>query len=276
MASNNHMSWRLIISEPMRGHENMALDEAILESVGKGDAPPTLRLYAWEPPCLSLGYAQSMDDVDPERLRASGWEVVRRPTGGRAILHADEVTYSIALPIDHPHASGSILDSYRHLSKGLVAGLKLLGVDVSVQAPGGATESPNDNPVCFEVPSPYEITAAGKKLLGSAQVRRRTALLQHGTLPLCGDITRITRVLRYADEGERSAAAKQVAHRAITVEDAAGRIVSWDEAVHAIAQGFSDALKVRFHRDDPSPIETECARALAMSHYQSNKWLARK
>src|SRR6476661_5955293 len=90
--------WRLIVDPAMDGATNMAVDEAILESVGRGDAPPTLRLYCWQPACLSLGYAQQASDADQDRIAANGWHLVRRMTGGRAILHIDELTYSVALP----------------------------------------------------------------------------------------------------------------------------------------------------------------------------------
>src|SRR5512142_2493749 len=88
-------TWRLLITAPARGAWNMAVDEAMLEHIGRGESMPTLRLYAWEPACLSLGQAQPYADVDRIRLRQRGWDVVRRPTGGRAILHTDELTYSI-------------------------------------------------------------------------------------------------------------------------------------------------------------------------------------
>jgi lipoate-protein ligase A len=93
----------------------MAVDEAILESVAVGTSPATLRLYDWSPACLSLGYAQDAEDVDLERLRARGWDLVRRPTGGRAILHADEITYAVIGPASDPRFAGGILDSYRRL-----------------------------------------------------------------------------------------------------------------------------------------------------------------
>src|SRR5260221_10544445 len=105
--------WRLIVDSPCDGPTNMAIDEAILEAVGKGDAPPTLRLFAWEPACLSLGYAQPVADIARDRLAGNGWDLVRRMTGGRAILHTDELTYSVTLPQDHPLVAGTILDSYR-------------------------------------------------------------------------------------------------------------------------------------------------------------------
>src|ERR1700694_1282876 len=117
-------AWRVLngrpIATPLNGALNMAIDEAILKAVGEATAPPTLRLYAWQPACLSLGYAQPGTDVDRARLAERGWDVVRRLTGGRAILHTDELTYSVAFPLDHRLAAGGIIDSYRRLSAALL------------------------------------------------------------------------------------------------------------------------------------------------------------
>src|SRR5258708_8109308 len=157
----------------------MAVDEAILDHAGRGASLPTLRLYAWAPPCLSLGYAQPFSDVDTARVAARGWEVVRRPTGGRAILHTDELTYSVIAPTDEPHVSGSILESYNRLALALLEAVqspdltaRALPLNVAMKENAVANHETH-NPVCFEVPSAYEITADGKKLIGSAQARRR-------------------------------------------------------------------------------------------------------
>ncbi len=195
--------WRLIIDEPCDGATNMAIDEAILEAVGRGDAPVTLRLYRWEPACLSLGYAQPVSDVDFARLAERNWHVVRRMTGGRAILHTDELTYSIALPLTHPLVSGTIPDSYRRLSSALMTALHKIGLDANADKRINTHAAPV-GPVCFEVPSDYEITASGKKLIGSAQVRKHNGALQHGSLPLCGDVSRICDALIFEDEGAAS------------------------------------------------------------------------
>src|SRR3972149_8392190 len=177
--------WRLLRHPPAGGAWNMAVEEAILESARKGEAPPTLRLYDWQPACLSLGFAQSLTDVDASALQQRGWDLVRRPTGGRAILHTDELTYSVIGPTSEPRLAGSILESYQRLSQALLHSLELLGLPVRQQSrPSGSGNGQANNPVCFEVPSDYEIALGGKKLVGSAQARRKGGLLQHGSLPL--------------------------------------------------------------------------------------------
>jgi lipoate-protein ligase A len=220
----------------------MALDEAMLENASAGRVPPTLRLYAWNPPCLSLGRAQPLEAVDLVRLQAEGWDWIRRPTGGRAILHTDELTYAVAGPMDHPDLGGGVLDSYRKLSAGLVRALEILGVRPDPPVETRVDEKGRNQPICFEVPSAYEITVGGKKLIGSAQVRRRGGVLQHGSLPLSGDLTRICRALRYKDEESRRAARERLTKHALTLEELLGHRVSWETAARALAQGFEEAL----------------------------------
>ncbi len=152
-------TWRVIYSPPASGAWNMAVDEAILEGVANGKSPPTLRLYAWDPPCLSLGYAQPISDVDLQALKSHGWQLVRRPTGGRAILHTDELTYSIIGRQDDPRLAGSVVESYQRLSQALLRALQSLGIPAIAEAnPALPAGSDPKGPVCFEVPSTYEIT----------------------------------------------------------------------------------------------------------------------
>ena len=260
-------AWRLLTTPAARGMWNMALDEAILESVGRGESLPTLRLYAWEPPCLSLGYAQPVSDVDLARLQARGWDLVRRPTGGRAILHTDELTYSIAAPSSDPRVAGSLLESYNRLARALVEALRSLGVPVEVHERAEVANVQNTNPVCFEVPSTYEITVGGKKLVGSAQARRKEGVLQHGTLPLSGDLGRIVDALAYPDEQSRQRAAERLLARATTVESALGRPVSWDQAARAFISAFEQVLDLDLQPGEISLAEHTRAEELAATKY---------
>lgn len=269
--------WRLLLTPPAPGAWNMALDEAILEAVGRRDALPTLRLYAWDPPCLSLGYAQPLSDVDLPRLRARGWDIVRRPTGGRAILHTDELTYSVIAPPDEPRLSGTLLESYNRLAAALLRALHILGLPAEIQskdvpAPGVV----NTNPVCFEVPSVYEITVGGKKLVGSAQARRREGILQHGTLPLTGDLTRILQVLAFPDGESRSRAAARLLQRATTVEGFLGRKISWDGAVQAFVTAFGEVLSLNLQAGELSAAERQRAQELVEKKYAHPEWMGRR
>jgi lipoate-protein ligase A len=262
-------TWRLLLHPvPARGAWNMAADEAILEACGRGESLPTLRLYAWAPPCLSLGYTQPLTDVDLSRLQSRVWDLVRRPTGGRAVLHTDELTYSVIAPPGEPRLSGTLLDSYRRLAQALVAALRTLGLPADIEVEShSAAAGRSANPVCFEVPSTYEITVRGKKLLGSAQSRRRDGILQHGSLPLTGDLARILQALAYPDEETRARAASRLLDRAATVESLLGRPVTWEAAAQAVVAAFRECLGLDLQEGELSAGERSRLAELAETKY---------
>ena len=268
--------WRLIFSPPAAGAWNMAVDEALLEGMNAENALPALRLYAWSPPCLSLGYAQPAGDVDQAALRQRGWEMVRRPTGGRAILHTDELTYAVIGPHNEPRLAGSVLESYQRLSRALLDALHRLQVPAHSQAQ--ALIPPGSDPkgaVCFEVPSNYEITVDGKKLIGSAQARRRDGVLQHGSLPLTGDLQRITQALVFPDAASRQAAARRLTDRATTVAESLGVQVTWEAAAQAFVDAFQDKLNIRFIEREFTSQECQRAEALIAEKYANPAWTLR-
>jgi len=253
----------------------MAMDETILESVGAGDSLPTLRLFAWTPPCLSLGFAQPLEDVNLDKLNAMGWDIVRRMTGGRAILHTDELTYSVICPIDEPRLAGGVLESYLRLSHALLNALKQLGVTALALPKGsdGPVAPKTNDPVCFEVPSNYEITVNGKKLVGSAQARKKTGILQHGTLPLHGDLTRILDILNHrTDPSEEKT---RLLHRATTLERVLNSRVTWEEAASAFVDAFKETLNLTFKESEPSKAELERIDALIEKKYAHPSWTRR-
>lgn len=256
------------------GAWNMAVDEAVLEHTSESGALPTLRLYEWEPACLSLGYAQPFADIDVIRLDRHGWEAVRRPTGGRAILHTDELTYSVIAQAQEPLMLGSVLESYNRLAGALLRAVKALGLAVEMKGDRGS-ESQAANPVCFEVPSAYEITVAGKKLIGSAQARRKEGVLQHGSLPLMGDLARITEVLVFADDSTRMDAAQRLLARATTIESALGHPVLWNDVAQAFIWAFEVELGIRLERGELSSSEQNTAENLVHEKYNSPAWTQR-
>ena len=281
-------TWRLVRSLPASGAWNMAVDDAILEASGGGLALPTLRLYAWTPPCLSLGYAQPVTDALPAVLEQRGWELVRRPTGGRAILHTDELTYSVAGPLNEPRLAGSVLESYRVLAAALLRALQILGVSAQAQEKPSAVPAstavnstansagpPNPNPVCFEAPSNYEITVQGKKLIGSAQARRKEGVLQHGSLPLCGDLSRIVQTLEFPDATARAQAAERLLARAATAEQSLGYPLAWEQAAQAFAGAFAEVLNIELIPTDLTPGELQRAGALLREKYAHPTWTTR-
>lgn len=262
--------WRLIYDYPTSGAQNMAVDEAILSA-----GIPTLRFYEWSPGCLSLGYGQKIAEVDDERAAAIGWDIVRRPTGGRAILHIDELTYSLVLPADDPIAGNGIIESYRQISNALMAGLQHLGIRPAAER--STERDPAHSPVCFETISHYEIAVSGRKLIGSAQMRRKEGVLQHGSLPLDGDIGRICDVLPYPDDDNREQARAQVRTRATTLADALdGQTVAWEVAAEAMADGFREIFDVDFAHAELSSAERGHVDQLVQVKYANPDWTARR
>jgi lipoate-protein ligase A len=264
-------TWRLINTGVSDGATNMAVDEAIMRSVAEDRSPPTLRFYGWAPPCVSVGYSQSVrKEVDLDRCRERGYTWVRRPTGGRALLHIDELTYSVVAPQGEARVAGDIITSYRRLSLGLVEGLRTLHGGVvqadRMETDGGLEKSA----ACFDVPSHYEVTAYGRKLVGSAQVRRNGVVLQHGALPLEGDISRLVDVLALP-EPDRVALRDKLLERAIALDVVVGRVVPFDEAVEALIRGFGSTLNLEFTPGELSQYEREAAERL-MSRYTGDEW----
>ena len=264
-----------MLTPPARGAWNMALDQTILEHIGRGESLPTLRLYAWEPACLSLGHAQPFADVDVSRLQARGWEVVRRITGGRAILHTDELTYSVIAPNDEPVIAGTVLESYNRLAQALLLAVKNLELPVEINNGVAQNDILHNNPVCFEVPSSYEITVDGKKLIGSAQARKKEGVLQHGSLPLTGDLARICEALVFENESARAEASKRLLARAATVESALGRVVSWEMAAQAFIQAFEAQLGLNLKRGELSESESKRTDELVKEKYDHPSWTER-
>lgn len=252
--------WRLLVErEPRTGAWNMALDEAIMDAVAAGHVPPTLRFYQWAPPCLSLGKRQPLDGIDLAACAADGVDVVRRATGGFAILHTDELTYSLATVPSDPRAAGAILDAYRSLSQGLLAGLAHLGLLARMNPvhPGASTGT---SAACFEAPSAYEIVVGDQKLMGSAQTRPAGRVLQHGSLPLRGDIARVARYLAYAEPSARAELAAHLRAHATTLADALGRDVTFAEAAAGLRAGFAEALCLTLVEDAATTAELAAAR----------------
>ncbi len=181
--------WRLLVDGALPGAVNMARDAAILEAVAGGDAPPTLRLYGWQPPCLSLGRHQGLEAADLGFCRAHGIDVVRRPTGGRALLHHHELTYAVAAPLGVGPIPHKLQDAYRRICTCLVRWCHELGTDAGL-TPGEinlSLPSPRSTVPCFEVPAGGEVVVGGRKLIGSAARTHGGAILQHGAILLDWD-----------------------------------------------------------------------------------------
>ncbi len=267
-------AWRVIYSEPSDGYANMAVDEAIMEAVGRELVPPTLRLYGWQPPAVSLGCFQELDgQVDLAALRSRGWDLVRRPTGGRAILHDDEVTYSVSVPQDMLKGGHSVLRSYRELSRGIQHGLELLGVRAEL----GNKPKPHDNAatggklpaICFTQSTRADMVAQGRKIVGSAQVRRDGTILQHGSVPLTLNVADHLVVMPTIG-GEDGAA--MLRRAAVGISELLGRAVSFDEVAEALVKGLARVLGVQMCRAELTELEQARAQELRTGKYATEQW----
>lgn len=266
-----HCLRRLIRSGPLPAADNMAVDEAIFEAVAAGLAPATLRIYGWQPPGVSLGYFQAVDEhVNLAAIAARGYGLVRRPTGGRAIIHHHEVTYSVCIRASALESGGSVLQSYRELSRGIEAGLALLGLPACI-APRDRERprKPAGLPaVCFAGALGGDMTVDGRKIVGSAQMRRGGAILQHGSIPLRIDLEEHAEILG----GPGGADAAVLRHAALGVGDALGREVSFAELAAAVEAGFAQAFGLELIPEDLSPGERARAERLVADKYATDEW----
>ena len=271
--TDHRRCWRLLQSGAADGAWNMAVDEALLEALVAGVGQPTLRLYAWQPPAVSLGFFQVLDGgISLTEIAARGFGLVRRPSGGRAILHQDEVTYSVTVPEDLVPDGQSVMGSYRSISRGIEAGLALLGV-------GATLAERRDMPrmkaaglptVCFAKAASCDMTVAGRKIVGSAQTRRRGVIMQHGSVPISIDPAEHLAVM--PGGGTDASSQRQLREAACGVADALGRPVSSEELSVALVQGFAERLDLELAPGELSPWEEAKAQELRDGKYATEAW----
>ncbi len=258
-------AWRLLIEPDADGATNMATDEALLDAYLRpqgAEAPPTLRLYGWNPATLSLGKGQSAAaSHDPVYLDTEGIGLVRRPTGGQAVLHEHERTYCVVGRLDRPPFSGGVLETYRRIAEALRSALETLGAEVST-ATRTSSEDPVRGPVCFNVPSSHELLHRGRKLVGSAQMRRRQAFLQHGSIPLRLDAARLGAAIGSPADDSLFAG----------LSDALGREPGRGELDAAIVAGFERGFAITLEPDEKTAWESQRVTGLRCWKYLSASW----
>lgn len=271
---------RLISDGPLDGAANMARDEALLESARQG-GPPAVRLYGWSRPTLSLGAHQPSSDVDLVACRARGIDLVRRPTGGGAVLHDAELTYAVAGRLGEPPFPSSVVGIYDTIAAALLAGFARLGVQaVASRSSGRGGPAPAH---CFSAPSAREILVAGRKLAGSAQLRRSGAFLQHGSILIDWDPSRIEDILSAGaptgtTPGLTTTGGAEGAHPAdgegsvTTLRAELGRTITIGEVGCAMAGGFIDHWGARFALGPLTPGEEEEAARLRSRKYLDALW----
>jgi lipoate-protein ligase A len=227
--------WRFLPCSSHDGFTNMAIDEAILLSFIEGHSPPTLRLYKFAPAAVTVGLSQKLAPNLVASVESQGFDVVRRPTGGRAVLHLNDLTYSF-IGGDSTRQDGflstSITTSYKQICQGLIAAFAILGIESELGAAGVGYRHLQD---CFLATTGCDLHHLGTKLIGSAQVRRRGAILQHGSVPLNQDPSLMSRILKEAEQSTPR-------HR--NLFDIAGREIGQDELEEAFQQGFAQTFGV--------------------------------
>jgi lipoate-protein ligase A len=239
----------------------MAADEAMLAAHARGETPATLRFYRWRPAAVSMGRFQKVESaLDLDACRALGVEVVRRPTGGRAILHEEsEITFSVVIAEAALGATG-VMASYAVLARGIVAGLRRLGVQARLVEKGGERRvvPSAPDPMCFAAKARCDVEVGGRKIVGSAQVHRGGVILQQNSLPIAVDLGRCGRVF-----GADPSVPSGMAHTATDLQTALGRAVAPGEVIAAFSEGFAHALDLRLVPGDLT--EAERAEAFALS-----------
>jgi lipoate-protein ligase A len=233
------MQWRLISDGNLPGARNMARDAALLEAVSSGESAPTLRLYGWDPPCLTLGKHQGFEAVDLEFCRGADIDVARRPTGGRALLHHLELTYSVIAPLGEPPLPTALQQAYRMICGGLVAACRDLGIDAELT--GGEVNLRLPNPTstvpCFEAPAEGEVVVRGRKLIGSAMRSHSGFVLQHGAILLDWDGPLQSGAMGLADDST-------LRPHVTTFADELGRPVSRDEVEPVVSNALAEHLGI--------------------------------
>ena len=268
-------TWRYLPYAVYSGAENMAIDEALLLTMAKAVEPqPVLRFYGWSPATLSLGYAQSYHkEVDEEACLAEGIEIIRRPTGGRAVLHQYELTYSVIAPEHDPHVSGTVTQSYLRISQALLTGLKAVGVPAEMVACGGLNEASSS--ACFDAPSWYELVVDGRKLVGSAQVRKEGMLLQHGSILLHFDADLLFGLLKFPNGELRQRLLTGFKTKACALDEVWTHPIEREDLEREICSGFCEIMGIKLIRSQLTEQEKALEEEVLLK-YQSAEWTKKR
>ncbi len=250
------LSGRLLSDPALPGRYNMALDRAVQICVEDGDSPPSLRLYRWEVPTATLGRFQRIDTVDLDFAESQGITLARRFTGGRGVLHDDELTYSFVASRTHGIPAG-VKQSYLHISKALVAAFTALGVDVAIEQ---GTQKASLTGSCYLTSTPADLCSGAAKLSGSAQVWLGDTVLQHGCFVRSRDVDREATVFRL--DAKQTQALR---NGASTLADLLDEVPDINTMAHAIASSFSSTMGIDFVAGSYSERELKLAQELAES-----------
>lgn len=274
--------WRFVHTKACSAAMNMAVDEAIMTAHSEGKVPPTVRFYTWEPATLTIGYFQkAKEEVNFEELEKRNLGFVRRPTGGRAVLHDQELTYSIIVNESYPGLPRNVTEAYRVLSEGLLEGFRKLGLDAEMarldeQGRFAAASSA----ACFDSPSWYELVVEGRKVAGSAQTRQQGVVLQHGSILLDLDVDLLFELLRFPSERVKQRLKQTFNRKAVAINDllrtSGQHPVTLEDVEPAFFEGFEKGMGIQLKEETLTPYEHALAEELVRSKYGSTEWNFRR
>jgi lipoyl(octanoyl) transferase len=273
------MNFRIIKSGKKSPAENMAIDEAIFECVQDGKSLPTIRFYDWEPSTVSCGYNQEAEkEIDFALLKKKGFGFVRRPTGGRVVLHDNEVTYSVISPVIG-RLSGNVTESYSEISKALAKGLELMNINVDFEKGNLSSEHQRQtaNP-CFTSSSRYELSYQRKKIVGSAQVRRNNCLLQHGSILLNYNQSKLAQIMPYLTDDQKDRLANYLKRKTVAINEILSVPISFDEATKFFMAGFKEKWRIDEFviHENLETYELAIAERLRLTKYLTDEWNLKK
>lgn len=273
----NKEVWRFIDSGNGSPSFNMALDEALLEWHSEGKIPPVIRFYGWDPATLSVGYFQKVEkEIDMDAVKAHQLGFVRRPTGGRGVLHEHELTYSVIVSEDHPEMPKSVTEAYRVISEGILKGFQHLGLETYFAVPKTdeereALKNPRSS-VCFDAPSWYELVVEGRKVAGSAQTRQKGVILQHGSILLDLDEDKLFSLFKYSNERVKERMKKAFKSKAVAINAISPRRITIEEAKEAFYKGFAEGLNIDLEPYQLTDEEFAYVQKIAKERYESDEW----
>lgn len=273
-------TWHFMNTGSHHPYYNMALDEALLNFVSRGEIVPVVRFYTWNPPTLSIGYFQRLSkEIDIEKVKEKGYGLVRRQTGGRGVLHDKELTYSVIVPEAHPDMPQTVTEAYRVISGGLLEGFKSLGFDAHFAVPRSKEEreklkQPRSS-VCFDAPSWYELVVEGKKIAGSAQTRQKGVILQHGSILQDVDIDDLFDMFIFKNERLKAKMKEAFVEKAVAINDLSNETITLAQMEVAFKEGFKKALDIEFKPLELTVAQQDEVKALE-EKYRSEAFLYRK
>lgn len=273
-------TWNFINTGSQDPYYNMAMDEALLNFVSRGEIDPVIRFYTWDPATLSIGYFQILQkEIDIEKVKEKGFGLVRRQTGGRGVLHDKELTYSVIVPESHPNMPSTITEAYRVISQGLLEGFKNLGFETYFAVPRSKEEreklkQPRSS-VCFDAPSWYELVVEGRKIAGSAQTRQKGVILQHGSILQDIDIDELFDMFIFKNDRLKAKMKEAFVEKAVAINDISEKHITLEEMEQAFEEGFKTGLNIDFKPLKLSDQQMAEVKELE-EKYRSDEWMYRK